>query len=182
MMPLSTLRWLAAGIAAAAAVTLIYLARINYLLKGVPAEVRKLSGSRWTVKQHKEKYHELEKSPIDYSDKIPPRLDRRYFVTGVNGKRPEPSLLPSPRSCFPRAIITSTHSTCSLLGLVGGFIVLQLLARGSSPDIIRILVIREPVRNDLSEGAAAKEDFIPTDITSASSGGAAGGGPGPAAS
>src|SRR3569833_2622973 len=169
MMPLSTLSWLAAGIAAAAAVTLIYLARINYLLKGVPAEVRKLSGSRWTVKQLKEKYHELEKSPIDYSDKIPPRLARRYIVTGGNGKRPEPSLLPSPRSCFPRAIITSTHSTCSLLGLVGGFIVLQLLARGTPPENIRILDIREPERNDMSEGAAAKVDFIPTDITSATS-------------
>src|SRR3569833_716006 len=98
MMPLSTLSWLAAGIAAAAAVTLIYLARINYLLKGVPAEVRKLSGSRWTVKQLKEKYHELEKSPIDYSDKIPPRKDQQNNNTENKRKRPEPSLLPSPRS------------------------------------------------------------------------------------
>jgi hypothetical protein len=52
-------------------------------------------------------------------------------------------------------------------GLVGGFIVLQLLARGTPPANIRILDIRSPERNDMTEGLAKEVEFIQTDITSA---------------
>ena len=52
-------------------------------------------------------------------------------------------------------------------GLVGGFIVLQLLARGTPPVNIRILDIRKPERNDMATGAVEQIDFIPTDIRSA---------------
>lgn len=31
-------------------------------------------------------YKELDERPIDYRGKLPPRLDRRYIVTGPNGK------------------------------------------------------------------------------------------------
>jgi nucleoside-diphosphate-sugar epimerase len=51
-------------------------------------------------------------------------------------------------------------------GLVGGYIVLQLLARGTSPESIRILDIRETERSDLAIGPAAQVEFIKTDITS----------------
>ncbi|KAK8021858.1 hypothetical protein PG990_006996 [Apiospora arundinis] len=51
-------------------------------------------------------------------------------------------------------------------GLVGGFIVLQLLARGTPPESIRILDIRKTERNDMKTGPATKVDFAQTDITS----------------
>jgi len=54
-------------------------------------------------------------------------------------------------------------------GLVGGFIVLQLLARGTSPLNIRIVDVRETERNDLATGSAAEVEYIPTDIRSMSS-------------
>lgn len=54
-------------------------------------------------------------------------------------------------------------------GLVGGFIVLQLLARGQAPESIRILDIREAERNDMLAGPATKVDFVRTDITSRAS-------------
>ncbi|KAI1840051.1 hypothetical protein JX266_013742 [Neoarthrinium moseri] len=120
------------------AVALAYLFRINQLLKGTPDEIRKLSGSRWTADQLRTTYRRLEKKSIDYTDKLPPKLDRRYIVTGGSG-------------------------------LVGGFIVLQLLARGHSPKSIRIVDIRKAERDDMLSGPATKVDFIKTDITSQAS-------------
>lgn len=54
-----------------------------------------------------------------------------------------------------------------MLGLVGGYIVLQLLARGTPPKNIRILDIREPERNDMTSRLVKEVDFIQTDISSA---------------
>lgn len=56
-----------------------------------------------------------------------------------------------------------------LAGLVGGFIVLQLLARGTPPKCIRILDIRQSERIDMATDIVRDVDFIQTDITSASS-------------
>ena len=56
-----------------------------------------------------------------------------------------------------------------MTGLVGGFIVLQLLARGTLPRNIRILDVRGPERDDLKTGPAAEVEFITTDIRSAAS-------------
>ena len=64
----------------------VYLVRLNRLLNGVPTEVRQARGSPWTPEELKRMYKQLETKPIDYSSKIPPRLDRRYIVTGGNGK------------------------------------------------------------------------------------------------
>lgn len=52
-----------------------------------------------------------------------------------------------------------------LLGLVGGDIVLQLLARGQPPSSIRIVDFSKPSRSDMLEGPAAKVDYAKTDIT-----------------
>ncbi|KAK7214926.1 hypothetical protein V2G26_002929 [Clonostachys chloroleuca] len=54
-------------------------------------------------------------------------------------------------------------------GLVGGHIVLQLLARGTPPESIRVIDIRRTERNDLRTEAASRVDFIQTDVTSLSS-------------
>lgn len=55
------------------------------------------------------------------------------------------------------------------IGLVGGFIVLQLLARGHPSESIRIVDIRKTERNDMRAGRAAEVDFVETDIASADS-------------
>ncbi|KAI1464807.1 NAD(P)-binding protein [Daldinia caldariorum] len=103
-----------------------------------PDEVRKLSASRWTKDQLKGAYRRLQENPINYANKLPPKLERRYVVTGGSG-------------------------------LVGGFIVLQLLARGNSPEAIRIIDIRKTERNDMCSGPATEVEFVQADITSSNS-------------
>ncbi|KAK7757438.1 hypothetical protein SLS62_000453 [Diatrype stigma] len=113
-------------------------ARIDQLLRHTPDEVKKLSASRWTAKKLKEAYEALKENPIDYKDKLPPKLNRRYVVTGGSG-------------------------------LVGGFIVLQLLARGNPPESIRVVDFRRSERNDMRDGPASEVGFVKTDITSLAS-------------
>lgn len=56
------------------------------------------------------------------------------------------------------------------LGLVGGCIILHLLARGQSPESIRLVDFRAPVRKDyLDNKAASKVQFARADITSEAS-------------
>lgn len=52
-----------------------------------------------------------------------------------------------------------------LPGLVGGHIVLQLLARGTPPESIRVIDIRKTERSE----AASRVDFVQTDVTSLTS-------------
>ncbi|KAF4553761.1 URM1-like protein [Elsinoe fawcettii] len=65
-----------------------------------------------------------------------------------------------PRKLDRRYIITGGN------GLVGGYIVLQLLARGTPAQNIRIIDIRKSSRHDLNTGPAADVEFVQTDITS----------------
>ncbi|KAK4224812.1 hypothetical protein QBC38DRAFT_285763 [Podospora fimiseda] len=130
--------WPLLGALVTSLMTLLYLVRINFLLTRVPENLQHISGSPWTAEQLKSMYRQLQLHPIDYSNQIPSKLNRRYIVTGGNG-------------------------------LVGGFIVLQLLARGTPPANIRILDIRKPERTDMTTGLAKEIEFIPTDITSAAS-------------
>ncbi|KAI0189088.1 hypothetical protein EV127DRAFT_110778 [Xylaria flabelliformis] len=127
--------WLQWALAAATLATLAYLVRVNRLLSGTPEEVTRLAGPRWTPDLLKKTYERLEKHPIDFTNKLPPKLDRRYVITGGSG-------------------------------LVGGYIVLQLLARGTPPTHIRILDIRRTERSDMQSGPATEVDFAQTDITS----------------
>ncbi|KAI1273569.1 hypothetical protein F5Y07DRAFT_376367 [Xylaria sp. FL0933] len=115
-----------------------YLFRLNQQLSGTPDEVKRLAGPRWTPDLLKETYERLQRQPIDYTHKLPPKLDRRYIVTGGSG-------------------------------LVGGYIVLQLLARGTPATHIRILDIRRTERSDMQSGPAVDVDFVQTDITSKAS-------------
>lgn len=119
----------------------VYLIRLNKLMSGTPDEVRKLSPKRWTKDLLLETYKALETKPIttsSYAQRIPPKLDRRYIVTGGSG-------------------------------LVGGYIVLQLLERGQPPESIRIVDFRAPNRDDMAHGPARTVDFVQTDISSAES-------------
>lgn len=70
-----------------------YLVRLNYMMKGTPEEVQQLVGDRWTPRLLREKYEELQRRPIDYTSQLPPKLDRRYIVTGGSGKMP-PARMP----------------------------------------------------------------------------------------
>ncbi|KAH6682188.1 hypothetical protein F5X68DRAFT_137828 [Plectosphaerella plurivora] len=54
-------------------------------------------------------------------------------------------------------------------GLVGGWLVLQLLAQGHDPSAIRIVDFRPPTRQDLKTGLAAAVPFVQADMTSSSS-------------
>lgn len=65
-----------------------YLARLNYMMKGTPEEVRLLVGEPWTPRLLREKYEALQRRPLDYTSQLPPKLDRRYIVTGGSGKMP----------------------------------------------------------------------------------------------
>ncbi|KAF5569532.1 cholesterol dehydrogenase [Fusarium phyllophilum] len=114
---------------------ILYLRRINRLLKETPHQVGQLRGKPWTPELLRQTYEALEKSPINFDGRLPSKLDRRYIVTGGNG-------------------------------LVGGYIVLHLLARGTPPICIRIVDVRETERDDLREGLATQVDFVQTDITS----------------
>ncbi|KAJ4032512.1 hypothetical protein NW761_011964 [Fusarium oxysporum] len=113
----------------------LYLRRINRLLKETPPQVGQLRGKPWTPELLRHTYEVLEKSPINFNGRLPPKLNRRYIVTGGNG-------------------------------LVGGYIVLQLLARGTLPRCIRIVDVRQTERDDLRKGLAAQVDYVQTDITS----------------
>ncbi|PKS05526.1 hypothetical protein jhhlp_008201 [Lomentospora prolificans] len=137
-MPIFTLTMLAKFVIAISIFLVAYLVRLNSLLKGVPQRVQELRDPGWTTEQLTKSYRELEDRSFDYSTHVPPRLNRRYIVTGGNG-------------------------------LVGGYIVLQLLARGTPPEHIRIIDIRAPERNDLKTGQAVHVDYIPTDIRSRAS-------------
>ena len=66
-------------------IAVLYLCHVNYILKQTPDEVRRLSSKRWTPALLSETYEKLEECPVDFYKDLPPRLDRRYIVTGGNG-------------------------------------------------------------------------------------------------
>ncbi|KAI3391814.1 hypothetical protein diail_6776 [Diaporthe ilicicola] len=133
-------------LAAAACITLglalLYLVNLNRLLSITPDEVKKLVRERWTDQLVKQTYQRLQHSPIttaSYESQLPPKLERRYIVTGGSG-------------------------------LVGGYIVLQLLERGQPANTIRIVDFQQPHRRDqLDHPLFGKVDFQKTDISSVES-------------
>ena len=56
-------------------------------------------------------------------------------------------------------------SLSTVTGLVGGQLVLQLLARGQPPESIRMLDFREPQREDMQDPPVTLVDFVQTNIT-----------------
>lgn len=79
--------WLIVSLFTPVVLVLAYLIRVNYLLNGVPNDVKKLASPAWTKKDLERTYNDLKSHPIDYTSQIPPKLDRRYIVTGGNGKK-----------------------------------------------------------------------------------------------
>lgn len=78
--------WIAA---LALLLVLAYFIRLDQVLGGTPDEVRKLAQRRWTRADLLDTYERLEKRPFtteNYAQQIPPKLERRYIITGGSGK------------------------------------------------------------------------------------------------
>lgn len=70
-----------------------YLARLNQLLCSTPDEIRRLRPAGWTRDTLLAMYRRLESDPIttrSYADRIPPKLERRYIITGGSGAPDSP--------------------------------------------------------------------------------------------
>jgi hypothetical protein len=66
-----------------------YLVRLNHLLLRTPDEIKELAPTRWTKDLLAETYKKLESCPVtttSYGKRIPPKLERRYIVTGGSGE------------------------------------------------------------------------------------------------
>lgn len=131
----------ASVLASVVLVVLSCLIKLNIQLGTTEPHFKKLVPEPWNRKQIRETYDRLVQNPIttaSYASQLPPKLDRRYIVTGGSG-------------------------------LLGGYIVLQLLERGQPPNTIRIVDFQAPHRTDMLTGPATKVEFRKTDISSAES-------------
>ncbi|KAF3760033.1 NAD(P)-binding protein [Cryphonectria parasitica EP155] len=118
-----------------------YIVNLNRLLSATPSDFAKLISRRWTRSEIKNTYARLSKNPITTAS----------YASQLPPKQHR------------RYIITGGS------GLVGGYIVLQLLERGQPPSSIRIVDFQAPHRADMLSGRAAKVDFQKADISSATS-------------
>ncbi|KAI2640797.1 NAD(P)-binding protein [Hypomontagnella submonticulosa] len=136
-MDLTVTKALCTAVAGLFVVAVAWVLKLNSTMKQTPPEVLRASPHRWTNQEVKDTYQRIKAKPIDWTKHLPPKLDRRYIITGGSGG-------------------------------VGGQIILHLLARGQSPESIRIVDFRRPDRSDMTTGPAAKVDFAQADITSPS--------------
>lgn len=121
---------------------LLYLINLNRLLSITPDEVKKLAGDRWTDDRVKKTYERLRQNQITTAS----------YASQL------------PLKLNRRYIVTGGS------GLVGGYIVLQLLERGQPPSAIRIVDFQQPHRRDqLDHPLFGQVDFQKTDISSAES-------------
>lgn len=58
---------------------------LNSKLKGQPPDALAFSPHRWTNPEMSETYERIKKSPINWAPHLPPKLDRRYVITGGYG-------------------------------------------------------------------------------------------------
>ena len=114
--------WLGLGsviVTTTLALAVAYIVHLNTILKGVPDKVKELTGPRWTESELKDLYDQIKQEPIDYADHLPPRLDRRYIITGGNGKstrsqQPQSqSIIYKPSNNAPQALWAATSSSTS---------------------------------------------------------------------
>lgn len=63
----------------------LYLFHAQRAMEKVPAEVLNISPHRWLEKEIKDTYKRLQADPIDFTGRLPPKLDRRYVVVGGSG-------------------------------------------------------------------------------------------------
>lgn len=66
-----------------------YLVRLNQLLLRTPEEIKNLASTKWEMGLLRDTYRRLERHPVEtrhYVTRIPPKLERRYIVTGGSGE------------------------------------------------------------------------------------------------
>lgn len=66
----------------------LYLFQINRMFSGTPDQVLAVKQKPWTREQLQRTYKHLQESPVDlssYVSQLPPKLERRYVVTGGSG-------------------------------------------------------------------------------------------------
>lgn len=76
------------AITSALLLVVLYLINLNRLMTKVPQEIARLIPKRWTRQQIKDTYKGLCRNPIStasYTTQLPPKLNRRYIVTGGSG-------------------------------------------------------------------------------------------------
>lgn len=66
-------------------VGILYVYHVNRAMYTVPEEARKLSPHRWTVDEIKAAYKKAVHDPVDVTESLPPKQDRRYIVVGGSG-------------------------------------------------------------------------------------------------
>ncbi|KAI1409045.1 NAD(P)-binding protein [Hypoxylon sp. FL1857] len=59
--------------------------KLNSALKQTPPEVLAVSPHRWTEQEIRDTYERVKANPIDWRKHLPPKLDRRYIITGGSG-------------------------------------------------------------------------------------------------
>ncbi|KAL8318722.1 hypothetical protein RB597_005815 [Gaeumannomyces tritici] len=139
----------AAALVAPISLALLYLVILNWAMCKTPARMRRIAQRPWTKKRLNTQYAKLRRKPITIAS----------------------TAAQLPPKLNRRYVVTS--------GLVGNYIVLQLLARGQPPKSIRIVDFQKPHRNDMVVGPAADVDFARADISSAAAVNAAFGRPWP---
>lgn len=84
----SPARTIVLSLAVLALSMVLYLWRINTILLRTPDAARRLASPPWTPALLRETYARLERDPpaLLGPDALPPRLERRYIVTGGSGK------------------------------------------------------------------------------------------------
>lgn len=143
----------------------LYLRHVNSVMKTVPPEAEAASPHRWTVDEIKAGYETALKTPVDTNKSLPPQQARRYVVVGGSGTfcmQANTSSKSTSQSEQNETFRNTSHSNISsYAGLVGGWIVSHLLARGEDPSAVRVLDLLSPTQDILNQGV----EFVKTNIT-----------------
>ncbi|KAI1134455.1 NAD(P)-binding protein [Hypoxylon sp. FL0543] len=67
------------------AIGVAWVWKLNSAMKQTPPEVLAVSPHRWTEQEIRDTYQRIKDNPIDWRKHLPPKLDRRYIVTGGSG-------------------------------------------------------------------------------------------------
>ncbi|KAI0012177.1 NAD(P)-binding protein [Xylariaceae sp. FL0662B] len=84
-MEITMIQMVSAAVVALITIGIVWVWKLNTALKTTPPEVLAVSPHRWTEQEMKDTYQRVKANPIDWTKHLPPRLDRRYVVTGGCG-------------------------------------------------------------------------------------------------
>ena len=72
------------------ALGLLYLYHVDRGMSQVPDEAHRFSPRRWTVDEIKQAYQRNVDSPVNVTEHLPPKQNRRYVIVGGSGITPTP--------------------------------------------------------------------------------------------